>query len=325
MSAASWTGAEGRARVLVALGGNAIGAEAKAGAAAQQAAVERAMEHVADLVALGHTVALTHGNGPQVGNLLVKNELARDVVPPVPLEWCVAQTQATIGYLIATALERALAARGVERPVVPIVTRVLVDAADPAWERPTKPIGTHIPESEARRRIARGEQWEAFGARGWRRVVPSPEPLALLECDTIVRLLDEGAVVVAAGGGGIPMVWTGERLTGVEAVVDKDLTAALLAGAMGADRLVIATDVDGVALAFGTPDERWLDRVTPERLRRLEADGHFADGSMRPKVEACARFVEAGGSRAVVASLDRLAEAVAGRAGTVVEREGAVA
>jgi carbamate kinase len=314
-------GRDAPARVLVALGGNAIAAPAKADAAAQQASVEAAMEHVADLVAAGHEVALTHGNGPQVGNLMAKNEIARDVVPPVPLDWCVAQTQATIAYLIVTALEHALAARGVDRAVVPVLTRVVVDPDDRAWRRPSKPVGRYLPEAEARRRVEAGEHWEPRGARGWRRNVASPDPRELLEADLVVRLIDDGAVVVAAGGGGIPMVRSHGRLVGVEAVVDKDLSAALLGRAIRADRLVIATDVDGVALGFGTPKERWLERVTPQRLRRLDSEGHFASGSMRPKVEACARFVEHGGRLAVIASLDRLADAAEGRAGTIVVPE----
>jgi carbamate kinase len=203
--------------------------------------------------------------------------------------------------------------------VVTIVTRVLVDPADPAWERPTKPIGRYLPERYARERIPAGERWEPQGDRGWRRVVPSPEPLELLDALAAARLLDEGAVVVAAGGGGIPMVAAEGRLRGVEAVVDKDLSAALLARSVSAGCLVVATDVPGAALHFGSADERWLGRTSPDELRQLARDGHFAAGSMGPKVEACARFVEAGGARAVIAPLDRLVEAAEGRAGTVVE------
>src|SRR6188472_4132890 len=168
-------------RVLVALGGNAIAGERGAGPDAQREAVEEAAVEIADLVAAGHQVVITHGNGPQVGNLLVKNDLARDVVPPVPLDWCVAQTQATLGFLIVTAMETELRTHGVERLVSTVITRVLVSADDPAWQRPTKPIGRWLTEVEARERIAAGENWESRGERGWRRVVPSPEPLEILD------------------------------------------------------------------------------------------------------------------------------------------------
>jgi carbamate kinase len=263
---------------------------------------------------------LTHGNGPQVGNLLVKNELAAKVVPPVPLDWCVAQTQATIGLLIMTALEEALEARGIARPVATTVTRVRVDADDPGFAHPTKPIGRYLPEAEAREHMALGQQWEDRGPKGWRRIVPSPEPLEILDRSAVFALLDQGVVVVAAGGGGIPVVSRDGRLQPVEAVLDKDLSAALLARTIGASTLVIATDVEYAMAGYGTPEQRPIGRVGVTELRRLAAEGHFARGSMGPKVEAAMRFVEQGGRRAAISSLDRLDEAVAGEVGTVVER-----
>lgn len=277
------------------------------------------MEAVAELVGEGYEVALTHGNGPQVGNLMTKNQLARDVVPPVPLDWCVAQTQATIGYLMVSSLERALASRDIERTVTTVLTRVLVDRDDPAFERPTKPIGRFVSEEEARTRISQDETWKPIDEKGWRRVVPSPEPRAILDQDTALRLLELGGVVIAAGGGGIPMVRGEEGLVGVEAVLDKDLSAALLAQALSAQCLVIATDVPAVAIRFGTPEQEWLDRVTPDRLRELAAEGEFASGSMGPKVEACARFVEATDGRAVITALESLREGANGAAGTIVK------
>lgn len=189
-------------RILIALGGNAMTApDGSAAPDAQAAAIEGAMDPVADLVAAGARVALTHGNGPQVGNLLIKNQLAAGVVPPVPLDWCGAQTQATVGVMIMNALERALAARGAARPVSTVVTRTLVDASDPGFTAPAKPIGRYFPEEEARRAMARGEAWKRFGDRGWRRVVASPEPLEILDASAAAVLLDAGHVVVAAGGG----------------------------------------------------------------------------------------------------------------------------
>jgi carbamate kinase len=305
-------------RVLVALGGNAIAGERGAGPDAQRQAVEEAAVEIADLVAEGHQVLITHGNGPQVGNLLVKNDLARDVVPPVPLDWCVAQTQATLGFLIVTALEAELRARGAERLVSTVITRVLVSRDDPAWERPTKPIGRWLSEGEARERIAAGERWEARGERGWRRVVPSPEPLEILDAPAVEQLVGAGAVVIAAGGGGIPMVREDGTLRGVEAVLDKDLTGALLARTIGADCFVIATDVEAAAIRFGTPEQEWLGEVSAGRLRALVDEGHFASGSMGPKVDAVLRFVEQGGRQAAITSLERLREGVAGTAGTIV-------
>jgi carbamate kinase len=305
-------------RVLVALGGNAIAGERGAGPDAQRQAVEEAAAEIADLVAAGHQVMLTHGNGPQVGNLLVKNDLARDVVPPVPLDWCVAQTQATLGFLIVTAMEAELRQRGIERLVSTVITRVLVSLDDPAWQRPTKPIGRWLSEAEARERIAAGENWESRGERGWRRVVPSPEPLEILDVATIRELVSAGAVVVAAGGGGIPMVRENGTLRGVEAVLDKDLSGALLAQAVDVDCFVIATDVEAAAIRFGTPEQEWLHDVTAQRLRALVGEGHFASGRMGPKVDAALRFVEGGGRQAAITSLDRVREGVAGTAGTIV-------
>jgi len=297
--------------VVVALGGNAIAGERGADPASQQHAVEAACEQIAELVAHGHDVVITHGNGPQVGNLLLKNDLARDVVPPVPLDWCVAQTQATLGFLIVTALERRVAPRLVST----VVTRVLVDADDPGWARPTKPIGRYLGESEAAERIAAGEAWEDRGERGWRRMVPSPQPLEILDRGTVEALMAEGAIVVAAGGGGIPMVREDGRLRGVEAVLDKDLTAALLARTIEADCLLIATDVEAAAVGFGSDSQEWLGAVEPGRLRELLDGGEFAGGSMGPKVQAALAFADAGG-RSVITSLERLREGVDGSAGT---------
>jgi carbamate kinase len=289
-------------RVVVALGGHAIIPPGADGTAEQQTAtIARAMAEVATLVVAGADVVVSHGNGPQVGNLFTKNLLARDVVPAMPLYWCVAQTQATIGLAMLTALESELAAAGIERPVVPVLSRVLVSADDPAWGTPTKPIG-------------RGE---------WQRLVPSPQPLRSLEAGTVRLLLDAGAVVVANGGGGVPVVEEGGRLVGVDAVVDKDLAASLLAVELGADQLVILTDVDGAAEDYGGPGERWLGRVGTTELRELADRGTFGVGSMAPKVEAALRFVEATGNPATIGSLDRAADAMHGRSGTRVVGSGA--
>lgn len=301
-------------RIVVALGGNAMtAADGRARPDDQLAAITRAAGPIVDLVAGGAEVVVTHGNGPQVGNLLVKNELAAAVVPPVPLDWCGAQTQGTIGAMLLNALDRELAVRGLSRPVAALITRSLVDADDPHFTAPSKPIGRYLPAAEAQVMIEHGQVWQDRGERGWRRVVASPEPREVLDAPAVAALLGAGYVVVAAGGGGIPTVRDAQgRLTGVEAVIDKDLTAALLAATIGAQTLVIATDVAAAAVGFGTPGQRAIGRVSVATLRAFEAQGHFAGGSMGPKVDAACRFVEAGGARSVITSLDRIAETGAG-------------
>jgi carbamate kinase len=312
-------------RALIALGGNAMtAADGQATPQAQEAAIAAAMERVADLVAAGVDVVLTHGNGPQVGNLLVKNELAAHVVPPVPLDWCGAQTQATVGFTVMDTLEASLARRGIGRRVAALVTRTLVDLDDPGFRRPTKPVGRFLPREQAEPLIAHGETWEDRGDKGWRRVVASPQPVEVLDAPAVDALIGAGFLVVAAGGGGIPVARREDgSLHGVECVLDKDLTAALLARTVGADTLVIATDVDNAIIGYGTPDARPLGRVTTKEMRAYADEGHFASGSMGPKVEAAVRFVEAGGRRAVITSLDRITEAVTGPdgAGTVIQNQ----
>ena len=309
-------------RVVIALGGNAMtGPDGSATPGAQRTAIREAAGHIADVVATGVEVVLTHGNGPQVGNLLVKNELAAHVVPPVPLDWCVAQTQATIGFTLTDELDAALATRELPQRTAGLVTRTLVDPDDPGFREPSKPVGRFLPREEAERFIALGQTWEDRGERGWRRVVASPEPRSVVDSPAIHALAAAGFVVVCAGGGGIPVTDDGRdgtALRGVEAVIDKDLTAAILARDLDANTLVIATDVPNVMIDFGTASARALGRVTVAELREHAAAGQFARGSMGPKVEAALRFVEAGGHRAVITSLEHIADAVSSDdAGTV--------
>jgi len=306
-------------RALVALGGNAMTApDGRARVEDQIAAAKVAMAAVAELVAEGVDVVLTHGNGPQVGNLLLKNEIAASIVPPVPLDWCDASTQATLGFVLMNALDDELRARGVDRRTATVVTRVRIDEGDPGFTHPSKPIGRFLPADEAALLVEHGETWEDRGEKGWRRVVASPEPLEILDADAVRALVDAGFVVVANGGGGIPTVLEADTLHGVEAVIDKDLGAALLARVIDAHVLVVATDVPNAVLRFGTPDAEPLGTVDVRRMRELAAEGHFASGSMGPKVDAVCRFVERGGTRAVITNLDNIVAAVAGRAGTVV-------
>ena len=307
-------------RVLLALGGNAMtNADGRARPEDQIAAAQVAMDAVADLLEHDVEVVVTHGNGPQVGNLLVKNELAAAVVPPVPLDWCGAQTQATLGFVLMDALDAALMARGALRRTAAVVTRTVVDSDDPGFTTPTKPIGRFLPADEARVLIEHGETWEDRGEKGWRRVVASPEPLEIVDAPAVQALVERGFVVVANGGGGIPVVRDGDGgLRGVEAVIDKDLGAALLARTVAADVLVIATDVAHAVLRYGTPEASDLGTVTVDELRSYAAEGHFASGSMGPKVDAVCRFVENGGSRAIITDLAHLGAAVRGDGGTVV-------
>ncbi|HET7067363.1 MAG TPA: carbamate kinase [Nocardioides sp.] len=307
---------------MLALGGNAMtNADGRARVEDQIAAAEVAMAAVAELIAHDVEVVITHGNGPQVGNLLVKNELAAAVVPPVPLDWCGASTQATLGFVLMDALDAELARRGVDKRSAAVVTRALVDPNDPGFVKPTKPIGRFLPADEARLLVDHGETWEDRGEKGWRRVVASPEPLDILDAAAVLELIRAGFVVVANGGGGIPVVRREDgSLSGVEAVIDKDLGAALLAVLVDADVLVVATDVPQAVLRYGTPGAEPIGRVTLSQMQAYAAEGHFASGSMGPKVDAVCRFVQGTDLPGVITSLDRIVDAVVdvGSTGTAV-------
>lgn len=307
-------------RIVVALGGNAIVQAGQRGTAEEQEAnVAATCAQIAAMIDAGYGVVLTHGNGPQVGNLLVKNELARDVVPAMPLDWCVAQTQATIGYMIQQNLGRDLARRGQSRIVATLVTRTEVSPDDPAWERPTKPIGLYESEERARQIMAvTGQTWAPQGDRGWRRLAASPNPVAIVDRDSILALIDDGAIVTCCGGGGIPVVRQDGGWQGGDAVIDKDLAAALLASVVGAETLLILTDVEFAILNYGTPKAEPLHRVTASQLRQYQDEGHFASGSMGPKIEAAVRFIEQGGQRAIISALDAALAALEGHTGTQV-------
>lgn len=309
-------------RVVAAVGGNAIGSGSPQD---QRRALRHASRQLAELVAAGHQLLLTHGNGPQVGALLVQQRLARQEVVAQPLDVLGAQTQGQLGYLLQQELGAALRARGLGRSVVTVVTQVVVDADDPAFSAPDKPVGPHYTATELEHRADRrigtepfvqldGVSYRRLEGGTWRRVVPSPPPLDVVEAAPVRALLDAGSVPICGGGGGVPVGHDGR---GLEAVVDKDRTAALLCRLVDADALLILTDVDRVALDFGTPRQRWLDQLDAGDARRLLADGQFPPGSMGPKVAAAAEVAERGG-RAVIASLERAADALAGRAGTLV-------
>ena len=311
-------------KLVIAIGGNALlppGVPAEA--AAQRRRIEDTCVRLADLVAESHEVVVTHGNGPQVGNILVQNEESRHLVPAMPLDVCGAESQAQIGYLLAQGLRNEFAGRGIRRGVVCLLTQTLVDPADPAFANPAKPIGPYYTREEEII-VKKAKGWKmVFDQRGgWRRVVPSPKPVEIVEAEAIRQLLagGDGQVVIAAGGGGIPVVRRDGRLVGVEAVIDKDLAAALLAHSIGWKHLVIATDVPQVALDFGKPTQKFLDRLTIKEAKQHLAAGQFPPGSMGPKVEAAVSFLEGGGEHAVITDLAGLVAAVAGKAGTRILR-----
>jgi len=312
-------------KLVVAIGGNALMPSRESGdVVAQRRRIEATCVRLADLVKEGHEVVLTHGNGPQVGNILLQNEESRHLVPPMPLDVCGAESQAQIGYLVSQALRNEFDARGLHRGVACVLTQVLVDPNDPAFANPTKPIGPYYTrEDEIVVKKAKGWKMVYDQRGGWRRVVPSPRPLEVVEADEVRRLLadGEGRVVIAAGGGGIPVVRRGEKLVGVEAVIDKDLAAAVLARAIGWTHLVIATDVPQVALDFGKPSQKFLERPTVGEAKKHSAAGQFPAGNMGPKIEAAVDFLEHGGEHVVITDLEHLVPAVAGKAGTRIARK----
>lgn len=303
-------------KVVVALGGNALGATLPE----QMLAVQQTSRAIADLIEDGHQVILTHGNGPQVG--MIQNafgEYARAHGTGVtPLSVCVAMSQGYIGYDLQNALREELLNRGIAKPVSTVLTQVRVDPDDPAFQRPQKPIGPFMSREEAGE-LARTKGWTFIedAGRGYRRVVASPKPVEIVEIDTVHDLLDAGQVVIAAGGGGIPVVASGHHLRGVSAVIDKDFAACKLAEAVDASLLIILTAVERVAIRFGQPDQRWLDSLTAEQAQRYCREGHFAPGSMLPKVEAAIAFVKSGPKReALITLLEKARDGIQGRTGT---------
>ena len=311
------TGKKTGKTVVVALGGNAILQPGQVGTFEEQLFnIDGAMRRVAQLVEDGWRVVLTHGNGPQVGNLLIQNALAAKTVAPMPMDVCGAMSQGQIGYMAAQTLANHLRKRRLDVPVVTIVTQVAVDPKDKAFANPSKPVGPFYSEAEAKKMmLEEGLTMREDAGRGWRRVVPSPEPREIVELEAVRDLSGAGALVVCSGGGGVPVVRSRGALSGIDAVIDKDLAAALLARELGADALLILTDVPQAYVHYGTPEQEALSRVSASEMRAYAAAGHFKAGSMGPKVEACLRFVDAGGE-SVIASLVEVGPAMAGKAGT---------
>jgi len=306
-------------KTLVSLGGNAILKHGQRGTAEEQEAnVQNTARHLAALLRKGERIAITHGNGPQVGNILLQNEIAKDKLPQMPLDVCGAESQGMIGYMLQRALRGEL--EGTKIPVATIVSQTLVDAEDRAFKNPTKPVGPFYTAKEAQQlRESKGWHIISDSGRGYRRVVPSPTPLDIIEKETIIRLF-ETMVVISVGGGGVPVVREKNgRLRGVEAVLDKDRTAALLAKTLGVETLLILTDVEKVYINYGRPDQRALDRMTVEDCRKYLAEGQFPEGSMGPKIQSAVSFLaNSSKGRVVIASLEMAEEALKGAAGTTI-------
>jgi len=305
---------------VIAVGGNALVTDPRHQSVSDQfASVTASMKGVVDLICDGWTVVITHGNGPQVGFVLRRSELSAPEIPPLPMDYADADTQGVIGYMFQRALGNELRRRGTPTGAVTVVTQVVVAADDPAMAHPSKPIGSFLTREQAEQISAR-DGWSVAedAGRGWRRVVASPRPREIVELEAIRALVDAGHVVVACGGGGIPVVRDGAELCGTWAVVDKDLSASLLARELKADLFLILTGVDRVAIGFGSPDQRWLDRVSAAELRAALEAGEFPAGSMEPKVRAVLEFLDAGGARAIITDSDHVVQAVEGRAGTTV-------
>ncbi|NJE29966.1 carbamate kinase [Thermococcus sp. 18S1] len=310
-------------RVVIALGGNAILQRGQKGTYEEQMAnVMKTARQIVDIILDGdYEVVITHGNGPQVGALLLHMDAGQAAhgIPAQPMDVAGAMTQGQIGYMIQQAIRNELKRRGIDRPVATIVTQTIVDKDDPAFQHPSKPVGPFYDEETAKK-LAEEKGWVVVedSGRGWRRVVPSPDPKGHVEAPVIVDLVEKGFIVITSGGGGVPVIEEDGQLKGVEAVIDKDLAGERLAEEVNADIFMILTDVNGAAINFGKPDERWLGEVTVEELRKYYEEGHFKKGSMGPKVLAAMRFVEWGGERAVIAALDRAVEALEGKTGTQV-------
>jgi len=304
---------------VVAVGGNSLIKDEKHRTVPDQYdAARESMRHIADMIQNGWNVVVTHGNGPQVGFILRRSEIARHELHEVPLDSCGADTQGAIGYMFQKALRNEFKRRGLAKQAVTLVTQVLVDKNDPAFQKPSKPIGSFMNEADAKVKMEQ-EGWAMVedAGRGWRRVVASPKPQVILERDAIQGLLNAGLVVIAVGGGGIPVIENEQGdLIGMEAVIDKDYASALLANSLPADVFIISTAVEKVAIHFNKPEQKWLERLTLAEAKQYLGEGHFHKGSMGPKIEACVQFLERGGREALITNPENLSRALRGETGT---------
>lgn len=309
-------------KIVVALGGNALqDVDSKPTAEAQLNIIKKNTEYLVDIIEEGHNLIVTHGNGPQVGRILIQNEIASEVTPSMPFDICGAMSQGMIGYHIQQAMGDELRKRNIKKPVATVITQVVVDKDDDAFHNPTKPIGPFYSEEESKTIINdKGYNMIEDSGRGYRRVVASPMPKEIVEIETIKTLIDSDVIVVTVGGGGIPVIEEGKELKGVAAVIDKDLASEKLAEDISADILIMLTAVERVAINFGTPEQKNLDKVSVIEMKQYAKEGHFAPGSMLPKVEAGIRFVESKpGRKTIITSLEKVAESLKGLSGTIIE------
>jgi carbamate kinase len=304
---------------VVAVGGNALIKDKNNKTVQDQYDAARdTMKHIVDMIEKGWDVVITHGNGPQVGFILRRSELAKDILHEIPLDYCGADTQGAIGYMFQKALNNEFKRRGLKKNAATVVTQTVVNKDDPAFITPSKPIGTFMEEAEAKTREA-NDGWTVVedAGRGWRRVVPSPRPERIVEAETIDTLINAGIIVVGVGGGGIPVIINDDGdIEGIEAVIDKDFGSALLAKMINADLFVISTAVEKVALNFNTPDQKWLDKITVAEAKQYIEEGHFAPGSMLPKMQAIIQFLETGGKKALITDPKNIGNALEGKTGT---------
>ena len=306
---------------VVAVGGNSLILDEQHRTIPDQfAAGAESMKHIVDMIEAGWDVVISHGNGPQVGFILRRSELSLHELHPVPLDYCGADTQGAIGYMFVQALHNEFLKRGIKKNCVAVVTQTIVDRNDKAFQNPSKPIGSFMDEKTAKDH-AEKDGWTVVedAGRGWRRVVPSPIPSKIVEAPAIKELVDQGFTVVGVGGGGIPVIEKENGdLQGVEAVIDKDFGSAVLAGLINADLFIISTAVEKVAINYNKPDQKWIDQMTVAEAKQYMADGHFAKGSMLPKIQAILKFFESGGKKAIITNPENIGRALKGETGTVI-------
>jgi len=310
---------EKKGLAVVAVGGNAlIKDKAHETVQDQYTCSVETMGHITNMIEMGWDVVISHGNGPQVGFILRRSEIAKNELHELPLDYCGADTQGAIGYMFQQALYNEFRKRQINKKAATVVTQTVVDHNDPAFQHPTKPIGSFMNEDQAKERIA-NEGWSMIedAGRGWRRVVPSPIPQRIVEADAIQSLIKAGFIVIGVGGGGIPVIEDPSgNLIGVEAVIDKDFSSALLATMIEADLFLISTAVEKVAINFNKPDQKWLDQMTVAEAKKYMDEGHFAKGSMLPKIQAILRFIENGGKKALITNPEHIIDALEGKTGT---------
>lgn len=309
-------------KAVIAVGGNSILRKDEDGSIPEQFKnTSETCEHIADMVENGYDIVITHGNGPQVGNMLLRSEKTEDILYPLPLDICDSNTQGSMGYMIQQMLGNVLKARKIKKSIVTVVTQVIVDINDPAFKQPTKPIGPFYSKEKAGR-YRKEKKWAIAedAGRGYRRVVPSPKPLKIVENNVIKKLVENDVIVIAAGGGGIPVVSEKNFLKGVEAVIDKDLASSLLASDINAEIFLISTNVEYVFLNYNKPDQTGIDRMSVKDAKKYLSEGHFLPGSMGPKIEAGIDFLEKGGKEVIITSPECIGDALKGKTGTHIVR-----